>query len=814
MTRTNAQPSADNRPRTSRRGKTRSACARGLLAVPLMLSTLTDVSAQPAQPESRPNVLMIISDDLRPELPSYGVERAHAPNLTQLASQSVVFSRAYCQTPVCGPSRASFLTGLRPEGERFRTNQDHVKKQTPNAETIPGHFKDHGYETRAFGKVFHNSNDMDHHWSRPRYHAPKTNESWRRYQTEENIQHENTRDQDEPRGPAVEVAPNDVKLRDTHIADAVIEEMTLQHETGQPFMLVAGFIRPHLPFIAPKKDWDRYPPESIELPTSGIPKGAEPAGHNFGELRSYGGIPPQGELSDEKAVELVRGYLASVSHVDREIGRLLDALDRLGIADDTIVVVFGDHGWFLREHGLWSKHSTFHEGIRVPLMVRAPGIEPARSDALVELVDVFPTLTQLADLPMLRQFEGNSFVPVLHEPGRDWKDAVFTRFYNLNTVVTERYAYTAFENSGKGMAFDLVEDPVETTNLTLDQSQAQTVAELEAALEKGWRHYRPGNTPTAALVDDAAEMLRARQSPSKKDRARRFTIPFTNDRFDAPVTLNLSTGENHGPGWQIDLGDGRLTVPPGETGELHIRVEQRAKGVRYPLPTLQASVKLAAGGHRTQPIRAESEIELPLIGSQPTLAVAPVKSEPQIDGKLDDKAWRDKPDVPLLGRMDREQSIAPPTQAWAKYDENALYVAFRCHEPNMDRLKLDATKRDANVFRDDSVEIMIEPDGDGEGRDYRQVILSAANVVFDGKGFDNSITLPGLKTATSQGENTWTAEIAIPWTAIGLDDPPKQAGILLGRNRQVTGNMEVFQFPLSPAGNHQPAMFATLRLTK
>ncbi|MFW5682881.1 MAG: sulfatase, partial [Phycisphaeraceae bacterium] len=491
--RKNIQASEDHAQRTSCRTRAASACAGGLLAAPLLLSPLTDAAAEPTAPESPPNVLMIIVDDLRPELPAYGVDRVHSPNLDRLAGQSVVFERAYCQTPICGPSRASFLTGLRPEGNRFRTNQNRVNKQVPDAATIPGYFKEAGYTTRAFGKVFHSKSDMAQDWTIEQFDAPKTTPSWRRYQTEENIAIEEAlaEGRRDRWGPAVEVAPDDATLRDTHTANAVIEQMRQQQEAGEPFMLAAGFYRPHLPFIAPQRDWDRYPAESIELPTSGIPKGAEPAAHNWGELRSYGDIPRKGPVSDEKAVELVRGYLASVTHVDREIGRVLDALDEMGIADDTIVVLFGDHGWFLRDHGLWCKHSTFHDALHVPLIVRAPGVQPARSDALVELVDVFPTLSELAGLPIHRQCEGNSFVPLLHDPQRPWKQAVFTRFMNQNTVVTQRYAYTQFRNKDTPMAYDLVEDPIETKNLALDPEHEDTIAELAETLEKGWRHFRP-----------------------------------------------------------------------------------------------------------------------------------------------------------------------------------------------------------------------------------------------------------------------------------------------------------------------------------
>jgi len=294
-------------------------------------------------------------------------------------------------------------------------------------------------------------------------------------------------------------------------------------------------------------------------------------------------------------------------------------------------------------------------------------------------------------------------------------------------------------------------------------------------------------------------------------------LPLANARFEQPLLATLEPAEDNGEGWSFQGLPAEQRIARGESTAITFTARYDPSKPRYPLPELIAGLGTPSGSpsgnSESERVTSSARLALPVIGTNPPLTAAKVTAAPTIDGTLDDAAWRRVPDVPVFGRMDLRRDIEPGTEAWAAWDEQALYIAFRCHEPNMDRLKLDATKRDANVFRDDSVEIMIEPDGDGEGRDYRQVILSAANVVFDGKGFDNSITLPGLKTATSQGENTWTAEIAIPWTAIGLDGPPNNAGILLGRNRQVTGNMEVFQFPLSPAGNHQPSFFAKLQLT-
>ncbi|MFW6336981.1 MAG: carbohydrate-binding family 9-like protein, partial [Phycisphaeraceae bacterium] len=236
--------------------------------------------------------------------------------------------------------------------------------------------------------------------------------------------------------------------------------------------------------------------------------------------------------------------------------------------------------------------------------------------------------------------------------------------------------------------------------------------------------------------------------------------------------------------------------------------------IRYPLPRFSVSLQTADpdGGQMSR----RGSLDLPVVGTRPGVTAAVTTAAPTINGAPDERIWRRDPDVPGFAQMRQRRDIEPRTEAWAAWDDEALYLAFRCDEPEVGKLKLDAADRDDNVFQDDSVEIMLDPDGDGdgEGRDYFQIIVSAANVVFDGKGFDNSITLAGLETATAVGKDAWTAEIAIPWESLGLDGPPDHAGILLARNRHVIGKHEVFQFPLSPKGNHQPAMFATLRLSE
>jgi len=288
-----------------------------------------------------------------------------------------------------------------------------------------------------------------------------------------------------------------------------------------------------------------------------------------------------------------------------------------------------------------------------------------------------------------------------------------------------------------------------------------------------------------------------------------FAVPIENT-LDEPLTVRLKASSDHGQGWRLNLPAPPTTLGPGESRKLDFTAKAQSGQPRYPLPQLmvQLAATTSGSGQRQRTVTRD----LPVLGDQPRLELSKADSAPTVDGQLAEAPWQQSPTVVGFGRMDGARKTGPRTKAWLTYDANALYAAFRCNEPNMDQLKLDATKLDANVFQDDSVEVMIEPDGDGEGRNYRHVIVSAAGVLYDAKGFDNSVTLEGLEAATSHGESGWTAEITIPWAGLGLVDPPEQAGLLLARNRHAGGEHEIFQFPLSPNGNHQPAMFAELRL--
>jgi arylsulfatase A-like enzyme len=360
----------------------------------------------------KPNVLFLAVDDLRPQLGCYGHQRMISPNIDKLASEGVTFLRSYCQVPVCGASRASLLTGTRPTANRFLGYATWAEKDLPGALSVAEHFRNNGYHTISNGKIFHHRADCRNGWSEEPWH-PKGN--WRNYLLEEN-QRLNRR-KSKPAGPAYECADvPDNAYFDGQVADKGISDLRRLEREDKPFFLALGFLKPHLPFNAPKKYWDMYKPQEIDLADNPFrPKGAPDAAlHNWGELRAYHGIPPKGPLSEELARKLVHGYYACVSYTDAQIGRVVGELDRLGLRENTVVVLWGDHGWNLGEHGLWCKHCNFETSLHSPLIVTGPGIAGgSKSNALTEYLDIYPSLCELCDLPQPGHLQGRSFVPLL-----------------------------------------------------------------------------------------------------------------------------------------------------------------------------------------------------------------------------------------------------------------------------------------------------------------------------------------------------------------------------------------------------------------
>jgi len=457
---------------------------------------------------NRPNVLLICVDDLKPLLGCYGERRVQSPNIDRLAQRGVLFERAYCNQAVCAPSRNALLTGVRPTRSGIYDLGTNFRAAQPDAVTLPQYFMRHGYRTEGIGKIFHvghGNHEDPASWSVPHwkensiaYVLPESRA--KEGLTREEALFSNLPAAGLPRGAAYESADvPDNAYPDGRIADETIRRLrAAKTKPAEPFFLAVGFLKPHLPFCAPKKYWDLYDRTSFEIPARrAAPDGAPKfAPTTWGEMRQYDGMPANGPVTDEQARALIRGYHATVSYVDAQIGRVLDEFDRLDFATNTIVVLWGDHGWHLGDHGLWSKHDNYEEAARIPLIVVAPGVtKPGgrASSAFVETVDIFPTLAELAGLPapsVPQGIDGKSFAPVLRRPGRGGSDHAFHTFPRGErigrAVRTERYRLVEWKVPGAPgdtailELYDYKSDPAETKNLA--GSQSRIVARLRKRL--------------------------------------------------------------------------------------------------------------------------------------------------------------------------------------------------------------------------------------------------------------------------------------------------------------------------------------------
>lgn len=399
----------------------------------------------------KPNILFIAIDDLRPELGSYGSEIAITPHMDALAADGLLFNNAYCQEAICSPSRASLMTGARPETIQVIENFTYFREQNPDIITLPQHFRSNGYETVHTGKIYHNKEfgDSKLSWSRKPLGADNQqvdfgfklpeNKKMQKENAEAMVAKygENALRNGLGKGPAYEFADfPDNEYEDGHNTDLAIATMKdmLQKNPDKPFFLGLGMKKPHLDWIAPKKYWDLYDEEKIKLAEhEEAPKNGAAMGlHASFELRARANIPKYGPLDKELALDLKHAYLACVSYVDAQIGRMLSALDEAGVRDNTIIILWSDHGWHLGDMGIWGKATNYEIATRVPMIIWTPEMDKMNrgktTDALVELVDMYPTLCDLAGISLPDHLEGQSFAPLLSDPGKDWKKAVFSQF--------------------------------------------------------------------------------------------------------------------------------------------------------------------------------------------------------------------------------------------------------------------------------------------------------------------------------------------------------------------------------------------------
>ncbi len=454
------------------------------------------------------NVLFIMADDLRAELGCYGAKHIQSPNIDKLAARGTLFERAYCQVAVCNPSRSSLLGGVRPDTTGVLDNQHFLRPQLPDIVTLPQLFKKDGWYSMSLGKIFHHSDrepgDDPQSWSEPAWYHGIPYQSWFTKEANDAMKKLKSLPADKRpkliRGPPFEASNElDEVYSDGMTATKAIE--TLQRFKGmqKPFFLGVGFQKPHLPFTCPQKYWDLYPADTINLPDNYKPSPDVPAAalHNWYELRSYGSVPAHGGIPDEMALNLIRGYRACTSFVDAQIGRVLDELDRLGLRENTIVVLLGDHGYHLGENGIFTKMTNFELGTHAPLILSAPGQKPGqRTRALVEFVDIYPTLAELCGLKLPSHLEGTSFAPLLADPAQAWKTAAFSQYLRPGkeksmgrSVRTDHWRYTEWSNMKDEVVgtelYDERTDPQENHNLAKDSAKAETVATMAKQLHDG-----------------------------------------------------------------------------------------------------------------------------------------------------------------------------------------------------------------------------------------------------------------------------------------------------------------------------------------
>ena len=494
-------------------GKGLTGAAGVMLASPLAtLLSAADIGMQ------KYNVLFIAIDDLRPELGCYGRRAVKSPNIDRLAETGTVFTRAYCQQALCMPSRSSLLTGRRPDTTKVIDFSVRFRDTLPGVVTLPEHFKANGYHTQSFGKIFHINDEQS--WSFPhyvskcqQYHTPEgrkileyINSDHRRLTYLWDLGEGYTKTK-RPGGLPWE-APNvpHYMLRDGDIADKTIKALNLIKD--KPFFLAPGFHKPHIPFIAPKKYWDLYDRSKLTLADNPFaPEGApQCALYNWNDLRQYYGIPDVGPVSDEQALNLIHGYYACVSFVDAQVGRLINELERLRLREKTIIILWGDHGFQLGEHGMWDKHSNFETSVHSPMIVCVPGQKPVgvKTDGLVEFVDIYPSLCELCGIPIPEGLEGTSFKPLLENSGRSWKKAAFSQYPRVipgygkgmgHSMRTERYRFTEWLVTGtdfcKYELYDHFIDPDENVNIANRPENTELVKQLANQLHKGWKGALP-----------------------------------------------------------------------------------------------------------------------------------------------------------------------------------------------------------------------------------------------------------------------------------------------------------------------------------
>ena len=475
------------------------------MAVGCLASVIATSDIAVAKRKKRPkNVLLIIVDDLRPNLGCFGDPIAITPNIDRLAASGTRFSRAYCQYPVCNPSRISFLTGMRPDTTGAYRNGDVFHDLFADTLTINRYVQQFGYEAAGFGKIYHASNGGENAWTQPYLDS-----EWLDYANTENRArkakwHNMTlRQAGLPYAEHEDVADN--VYCDGATADIAADRLENFAGGDKPFLMIVGFRHPHLPWNAPKRYWDLYNDKDIEPAANDFfPKGApqpalKPRG---GELFGYAGLSTTLEaMTDREKRDAIRSYYACVSYADAQVGRLLDTLRTNGLDDNTLVMLWGDHGYHLGENHVWAKDVNWERNHHSPLIIRDPqrGKSGQHSDALTEFVDIFPTVCDALDIPTPSQCEGKSLAPLLDDPDTAWDKMAFSQLLR-GTIMgrslrTDRYRFTLWQDesgASKGVElYDYHRDPEGNLNLAADPEYAELTEKMTRLHRKHWPKPRP-----------------------------------------------------------------------------------------------------------------------------------------------------------------------------------------------------------------------------------------------------------------------------------------------------------------------------------
>lgn len=456
----------------------------------------------------RPNVLFIASDDMRPQLGCYGDTTVKSPNIDALAKRGMVFQRSYVQQALCSPSRISMLSGRFPATTGIFEIGRTLRTTMPDITTMPQHFKANGYHTRSLGKIYHVGIDDDVSWTVPAWHSSKprvsaaTQAAVKKYLDDAKAKGETlpqkgkgSRNAAVPAFESVDCADDDLLDGDT-AANAIAQLRDHAKNPSQPFFLAVGFANPHVPWISPKKYWDLYDRSKFTLATNNfVPKGAPDFAATSGaDFRWYAGVP-EGELPEPFARECLHGYYAAISYVDAQVGRLLAALDETGLAKNTVVVFWSDHGYYMGEHTWWgAKHNNYEGATRNCLVISQPGMKHAgeKTDALAQSVDLAPTLTELCGLPANEGFQGRSLKPVLDEPAAHVNDAAFSWYpkgqgYLGVAMRTDKWRYVEWTKTGEETQrelYNMVNDPQNNQNVAAKPEHAQVIEALSKRLRE------------------------------------------------------------------------------------------------------------------------------------------------------------------------------------------------------------------------------------------------------------------------------------------------------------------------------------------